>query len=341
MADRIATKPAIPPILRSLLKRIGWGIVTLWLVSVVTFALLFVVPGWNLKFKKEKSRETASERSKEAIELMAVSIGGEHATQETLENIIHDRGLDRPLYLQYLYFVRDALTNNLKSYRNDEPVFSAIARRFPYSLALALVAMALYLLVAIPVGLFTATRAGQAIDRLALVVALVAISIPTFWLGRLLQYYLGYRAGWFSVGGGGNWQDILLPAFTLATGGAAYYARLLHSNLRGVLSQDYIRAARARGIGDLAVLWKHALKNALIPVVAILGLDFASLLSGLIFTEKIFAWPGIGSLAVDAVIGRNAPMIMGTVLFSALMVVVANILVDLTYHFIDPRVRYD
>lgn len=330
------------PLLKALLRRLGWGVLTLWLVSLVTFALLFVVPRWTVKHEAKKDAKTAAKaNSNEAAELIAAAIGGEHLTPEVIQNIIRERGLDKPLVVQYVYFLRDALTNNLKSYQNDERVFSAIVRRFPFSLALALLALAIYLGAAIPIGLYTSTRAGRFADRFALVLSLVAISIPTFWLGRLFQHYLGYKLGWFSVGGSGDWLNMLLPALTLGVGGAAYYARLLHSNLRGVLHQDYIRAARARGIGSRSVLWKHALKNAMIPVIAILGLDFASLLSGLIFTEKIFAWPGIGSLAVDAVIGRNVPMIMGTVLFSALMVVVANILVDFAYHIIDPRVRFE
>jgi ABC-type dipeptide/oligopeptide/nickel transport system permease component len=208
-------------------------------------------------------------------------------------------------------------------------------------LLLALAALFVYLAVAIPVGLLTASHDGKLIDRAVLLLCLVAISMPTFWLGRILQHYLGYQWGLFGLGGNASLANLPLPALTLGVGGAAYYSRLLHSNLRGILKLDYIRAARARGLSERRLLLKHALKNALIPVVTILGLEFASLLSGLIFTEKIFAWPGIGSLAVDSVLHQDAPMIMGTVLFSALMVVVANIVIDLVYHLIDPRVRFD
>lgn len=318
----------LPLLAVALLRRLALGLVTMWLVSLIVFGLLFVVPRLNAKNAKP-------------VEVMAAAIGGEHMTEDVKANIIRDLGLDRPLTVQYSLFVRDALTNNLKSYRNKDYVFSAIMRRFPYTLVLALVALFVYLAAAIPIAMWTATQAGKAVDRLALLLSIVAISIPTFWLGRLLQYYLGYRAGVFSVGGGAELANLPLPALTLGFGGAAYYSRLLHANLRGVLGQDYIRAARARGLGQRTVLMKHALKNALIPVITILGLDFASLLSGLIFTEKIFAWPGVGSLAVDAVLNQNAPMIMGTVLFSALMVVVMNIVVDFTYHLIDPRVRFE
>ena len=314
----------------ALLKRVGLGVVTLWLVSVITFALLFIVP---LLAPHKPGLAPA--------DVMAMAIAGAHTDPNTIANIKRDRGLDKPLYQQYGLFVRDALTNNLKSYRNSDKVFSAILRRFPNTLLLALTAICVYLVVAIPLGLATSRRAGSVFDRLVLVLCLVAVSVPTFWLARLLQYYLGYKLGAFSVGGGAGLANLPLPALTLGVGGAAYYSRLLHANLRGVLSQDYIRAARARGIGESKVMWRHALKNALIPLIAVLGTDFASLLSGLIFTEKIFAWPGIGSLAIDSVLNQDTPMIMGTVLFSALMVVLANIAVDIAYRIVDPRVRVD
>jgi ABC-type dipeptide/oligopeptide/nickel transport system permease component len=308
----------------SFLKKIGQSLITLWGVSLVIFVLLFCAPRLG---------------KKDPTDAMAQLVAGARATDENIRNIKRDLGLDKPLYQQYFSFVGNALTNNLKSYRNDDRVLSAIARRFPATLLLAVTALCVYLVVAVPVSLITSNKAGTWIDKGGLLLSIVAISIPTFWLGRLLQHYLGYEAGIFSVGGSASLWNLPLPALTLGVSGAAYYSRLLHANLRGVLKQDYVRAARARGLTETAVLGKHALKNALIPVVAVLGAEFASLLSGLIFTEKIFGWPGIGSLAVDSVTNQDVPMIMGTVLFSALMVVVANILVDIAYRLIDPRVR--
>lgn len=308
----------------SFLKKIGQSLVTLWGVSLVIFLLLFWVPRLG---------------QTDPTDAMAQLVAGAHADPTNIKNIKRDLGLDKPLPVQYVGFVKNALTNNLRSYRNDDRVFSAIARRFPATLLLAVTALCVYLLVAVPVSLLTSNRAGGWIDKGGLLLSIVAISIPTFWLGRLLQHYLGYEAGLFSVGGSATLWNLPLPALTLGVGGAAYYSRLLHANLRGVMKQDYIRAARARGLTETAVMSKHALKNALIPVVAVLGAEFASLLSGLIFTEKIFGWPGIGSLAVDSVANQDVPMIMGTVLFSALMVVTANIVVDIAYRLIDPRVR--
>ncbi len=319
------------------------SLLTLWGVSIVVFALIFLLPRLGSK-------------SQDPAESIALTVAGAHADKDNLAHIKHDLGLDKPLWLnvgemrskssfkalfdaQYPRFLCDAATNNLKSVRNGDTVFSTIARRFPATLLLALSALAVYLIIAVPLSLLTASRGGSFLDRAFLVLSLLAISIPTFWLGRLLQQYLGFQMNLFSVGGSASLWNLPLPALTLGVGGAAFYSRLLHANLRGVLKQEYIRAARARGVGERKVLSKHALKNALIPAIAVLGGEFASLLSGLIFTEKIFGWPGIGSLAVDSVTNKDVPMIMGTVLFSALMVVSANLLVDAIYRLVDPRIR--
>lgn len=309
-----------------LLKRLGWGLLTLWGVSLVTFALLFLAPRLS---------------GKDPAQTVAQAMSGAKADEATIANIIRERGLDKPLYVQYFRYTADAVTGNLKSYRNDADVMQSIVHRFPATLLLAVAGILVWLGIAIPLGLLTAKYSGGPLDRISLFLGVVAVSIPTFVLGPLLQHYLGYRWGIFSVGGGASLWNLPLPALTLGLGGAAYYARLLHTNLNGVLKQEFVRAARARGLSEKAVLVKHALKNALIPVVAILGMDIAGLLSGLIFTEKIFGWPGIGSLAIDSVLNLDPPMIIGTVLFSALMVVFANITVDIAYRLIDPRVRVD
>lgn len=309
-----------------LLKRLGWGLLTLWGVSIVTFALLFIAPRIG---------------GKDPAQTVAQAMSGAKADAATIKSIIKERGLDQPLTTQYFHYVKDVLTGELKSYRNQANVMQSILHRFPATLLLAVAGVLVWLGISIPLGMLTAKYSGGALDRSALFLGIVAVSIPTFVLGPLLQHYLGYRWGLFSVGGGAGLWNLALPAFTLGLGGAAYYARLIHTNINGVLRQEFIRAARARGLSEKAVLLKHALKNALIPIVAILGMDIAGLLSGLIFTEKIFGWPGIGSLAIDSVLNLDPPMIIGTVLFSALMVVLANIAVDIAYRIIDPRVRVD
>ena len=313
-------------LIASLLKRVGWGLVTLWGVSIVTFALLFLVPRIG---------------GKDPAQTVAQAMSGAKADEASIQNIIRERGLDKPLTTQYFRFVRDAATGQLKSYRNKSNVMHSIASRFPASLLLAVAGLLVWMVIAIPLGILTAKYSGGAIDRLSLFLGIIAVSIPAFVLGPLLQHFLGYRWGIFSVGGGASLWNLPLPAFTLGLGGAAYYARLVHANLTGVLRQEFIRAARARGLDEKTVMTKHALKNALIPVVAVLGADIAGLLSGLIFTEKIFGWPGIGSLAIDSIFNLDPPMIIGTVLFSALMVVLANIGVDITFSLIDPRVRVE
>jgi len=324
----------------SVLKRIGQALITLWGVSLIVFLLVYVAPGLG---------------QTDPTDAMANAVAGAHATPDTIKNIKRDLGLDKPYFFnwsnlghpesggvfdsQYFLFIGDSLTNKLHSFRNHDLIYSAIGRRFFNTLLLAVTALAIYLLVAVPTSLLTARAEGKFVDRFALVICVVAVSVPTFWLGRLLQQYPGYQWGWFSVGGNANLWNLPLPALTLGIGGAAYYSRLLHTNLRGVVRQDYVRAARARGLSESRIMIKHALRNALMPALAVLGLEFASLLSGLIFTEKIFGWPGIGSLAVDSVMNQDAPMIMGTVMFAATMVVLANMVVDFLYMVVDPRVR--
>ena len=313
-------------LIKSLTKRVLWGLVTLWGVSVVTFALLFLVPRLG---------------GKDPAQTVAQAMSGAKADAASIKNIIRERGLDKPLTTQYFRFVTDAATGNLRSYRNKSNVMHSIAGRFPASLLLAAAGLLVWIIIAVPVGILTAKYSGGAVDRLSLFLGIIAVSIPAFVLGPLLQHFLGYRWGIFSVGGGASLWNLPLPALTLGLSGAAYYARLVHTNLSGVLRQEFIRAARARGVDEKTVMTKHALKNALIPIVAVLGADIAGLLSGLIFTEKIFGWPGIGSLAIDSISNLDPPMIIGTVLFSALMVVIANIGVDIAYSLIDPRVRVD
>jgi peptide/nickel transport system permease protein len=220
-----------------------------------------------------------------------------------------------------------------------EPVLGAILARFPATLALSLGGLLIYVVVSIPLGVLTAKYRDRPIDRVVLVLATVTVSVPTFWLGRLLQFELAYRAGWFPVAGLFSWRHLVLPSLTLGIVGAGYYARLVHSNMVEVLNQDYVRAARARGLSEPSVLFKHALRNAFLPVLTVLGLDVAGLLGGVVFTESVFALPGLGASSLQAVLNLDVPMIMGTVLFAALLVVAANLIVDVVYRLVDPRIK--
>ena len=302
---------------KRLLTRIGWGVVTLIGTSMIVFVIVHAIPADP-----------------------AVAYAGPQADAETLENIRREMGLDDPLWQQYLRFAGNALTGDLgRSIVTRQPVADAILIRFPVTLALSLGGLAIWLALGIPLGVLTAKWRDTPIDRIVLVACMVGISLPTFWLGRLLQFQLAYRGGHFPVGGFTSWRHLILPCVTLGTVGVGYYARLVHSNMVEVMNQDYIRAARAKGVGEASVLFKHALRNAFIPLLTIIGMDTAMLLGGVVFTETIFALPGIGSLALQAVLTMDVPMIMGTVLFAATLVVVANIAVDLVYPWVDPRIK--
>jgi peptide/nickel transport system permease protein len=267
-------------------------------------------------------------------------VAGPKADKETRERIRKEMGLDDPLWQQYGRFLWHAVQGDLgKSYVTNERVTDAILIRFPSTLLLSLGGVAIWLAVGVPLGVLTAKFRDKPIDRLTLVLAMIGISLPTFWLGRLLQYQFAYRDGLLPVAGFFSWDCLILPSITLGVVGAGYYARLVHSNMVEVLNQDYIRAARARGLSEPVVLFKHALRNALIPVLTVLGLDIAALLAGVVFTESIFALPGLGALALQAVLNLDVPMIMGTVLFAGLLVVGANIVVDVVYQLVDPRIQ--
>jgi ABC-type dipeptide/oligopeptide/nickel transport system permease component len=197
----------------------------------------------------------------------------------------------------------------------------------------------MWMLLSVPVGVLTARFPGRWFDRSVLVAATVTFSLPSFWLARMLQYQFSYKLGWFPVAGFHSFTHLLLPAATLAILSAGYYARLIHANMIEVLQGPYVRAARAKGLSETTVLFRHGLRNSLIPVITILGMDIAGLLGGAIFTENVFNLPGIGTLAVHSVFNLDVPMIMGTVMFSALIVVIANLVVDVLYRWVDPRIK--
>jgi peptide/nickel transport system permease protein len=265
---------------------------------------------------------------------------GPKADQETRNRIRDELGLRDPLWQQYGRYLGRLVRGDLgQSYVTQEPVAEAIWTRFPATLALSLGGLAVWVLLGVPLGVVTARYRNSFFDRTVLVAAMVTLSVPTFWLGRLLQFELAYRRGYFPVAGLLSWQHLILPCLTLGIVGVGYYARLVHSNVVEVLNLDYIRAARARGLAEPVVLFKHALRNALLPVLTVLGMDVATLLGGVIFTESIFALPGIGQLALQAVLNLDVPMIMGTVMFSAALVVGMNLLVDVIYRVVDPRIR--
>jgi peptide/nickel transport system permease protein len=303
--------------LNRLLTRLFWSAVTLLATAVLTFFLINAVPGD-----------------------VAHVIAGSKASPEVLQQVREKYHLNDPLPKRLgRYLVQLAHGDLGYSFVTEQPVAQAILTRFPTTAALCATALIMWMLVAMPLGVLTAKLRGSWFDRTNLVLATLSLSLPAFWLARMLQYWFSYRLGWFPVAGFRSFAHLLLPALSLAILSVGYYARLLHTNMVEVLASPYIQAARAKGLSETAVLFRHGLRNALIPVVTVLGMDVATLLGGVIFTENVFALPGIGTLAVQSVFNLDVPMIMGTVLFSAVLVVGANLVVDILYRWIDPRIK--
>ncbi len=278
----------------------------------------------------------------------AVTIAGPKADPETLAAIRKDLGLDDPVVVQYGRYVGRLVRGDFgRSYMTGRRVVDVIAERVPATAWLALTSLALGFFLGLVLGIVTAARRGSLIDVAVLLGTLIGLSIPTFWLGNLLIYEFSYRLKLLPLGGygsGGAWWrpnplNLVLPAITLAIVEFFFYARFVHTNVGGTLASDYIRTARAKGAPPARLYFVHALRNALIPIVTLLGLDIAALMSGVVLTETVFNWPGLGRLAVQAVFNLDIPLVAGTVLFSAVLVLVANLVVDLLYGVIDPRVQ--
>ena len=299
------------------ITRFIWSAVTLLGTAVLTFFLLNAVPGD-----------------------VARVIAGSKASPDVIKEIHAKYHLDDPWWRRLGLYLGQLARGDLgHSYVTDQPVSEAILTRLPTTAALAGLAVVMWVAIAVPLGALTAKFRGSWFDRSTLVLATVSLSLPAFWLARMLQYWLAYKLGWFPVATFQSFRHLLLPAASLAILFVGYYARLIHTNMVEVLDSPYVRAARAKGASETRVLFKHALRNALIPVITILGMDVAGMLGGVLFVENVFALPGIGTLAVQSVFNLDPPMIMGTVLFSAALVVGANWVVDLMYGWIDPRIK--
>ncbi len=303
--------------LHRFLIRLFWSITTLIGVAVLTFALVNLLPGDVAKI-----------------------IAGSKASPEVLESIRRQHHLNEPALTRLALYLGKLAQGDLGySYITDQSVGQAIATRLPTTASLAFLAVIFWMSLATPLGVLTARHRGSWFDRFILVAATLSLSLPAFWLARTLQYLFAYKLGWFPVAGFTSLSHLLLPAITLAVLYVGYYARLIHSNMIEVMDSHYVRAARAKGMNESTVLVRHALSNALLPVVTILGMDVAGLLGGVMFTENVFALPGIGTLAVQSVLNLDVPMILGTVLFSAAVIVAANLVVDLSYRWLDPRIK--
>jgi peptide/nickel transport system permease protein len=304
-------------VLAYVLRRILFGAGVLLGTSIITFAIAFLIPADP-----------------------AVAMAGAKADPKTLAAIRAQLGLDEPVYVQYGRYLHRALGGDLgRSYIRRESVTGLIIDRFPATAILALSAMVLSLVLGIPMGMVAAVYRARAPDNALLLLSLAFVSVPVFWLGTMLLIAAALYFRSFPLGGFGDWKSLVLPAITLAVGSAGYYSRILHTNLTEAMDQEYVRTARGKGLSRSRAMLKHAMANALLPLVTLAGLDLAALLSGVVLTETVFNWPGIGRLAFEAVFNLDIPLIMGTVLFAAFLVVIANLAVDLLYLWLDPRIR--
>jgi len=262
------------------------------------------------------------------------------ATKEEIEIFRHAYGFDRPIHVQLVDFMRDLARGDLgRSLRHDEPVMDMIMERLPATLKLSVTALVVSLILAVPLGVIAAIHRGTFWDRATMIMAMLGQSVPDFWLGLMLIYLAGVRLRLAPISGYGGFSHLILPALTLSAFPLARTTRIVRSAMLEVLGQDYIRTARSKGLSERMVTYKHALKNALIPVITVVGLDLGALLGGAVIVETIFAWPGMGRLVVQALDNRDFPLVQGGVLVMAISYVGVNILVDLLYSIVDPRIR--
>jgi len=291
----------------------------LWLILTMVFLLAHIVPG-------------------DPVQQML----GDGARAEDLQQLRHTLGLDLPLGVQYRRYLGGVLRGNLgESFRFQQPVLRVVASHYPATLELAIVALLVCAAIGIPAGMLAAQRRGRPADHAVGVLTLFGLSVPNFALGPVLILVFSVLLGWLPVSGRGGISHLVLPAITLGAALAAILTRMVRTSVMEELSSDYVRTARAKGLSESAVLFRHAFRNALIPILTILGLQFGTLLAGTIVTESIFSWPGVGRLAVQAIQARDYPLLQGCILMIAVSYVLVNLLTDLVYAFVDPRVRFE
>ncbi|MGH2722195.1 MAG: nickel ABC transporter permease [Actinomycetota bacterium] len=290
-------------------------------ISVVTFVVLRVIPG-------------------DPVQAM-VDQRGVGVDEATVRSIREHFGLDKPLPVQYVKFVADAVRGDFgRSFATRQPAAGDLLARLPATARLAASAMALAVLAGIPLGMLAAARRHTWVDSASMVTAISGLSMPVFWLALILQYVLSVRLGVLPASGYGGWRNLVMPAVALSAAPAAVIARITRSAMLEVIGSDYVTTARAKGLGERLVIWRHALRNALIPVITILGLQIGGLLSGAVITESIFNWPGVGRLLLDSMLRRDFPVVQGGVVLVAAVFALVNLLTDLVYAVVDPRIRY-
>ncbi|MDQ3248387.1 MAG: ABC transporter permease [Chloroflexota bacterium] len=299
-----------------LLRRLLWTLITLLGVSALTFVLIFAGPADPAK-----------------------ALVGQKATSVSIAHVRQQYGLDKPLVVQYAAYMSRLLRGDLgESYYFRRPVREALLVKFPATALLAISIMAVACLIGLPLGIIGALKRGSLLDRGLMIGQLLSISLPTFFIGLLLIYLFAHKLRWLPTGGHGTLRHLILPTLAVAVPWSAWYALLLRSSLLDAIAADYVRTAYAKGLRARVVVVRHMLRNALLPVVTLIGVDLAGLLTGIALVEYIFNWPGIGWQTLQAAQHLDVPLIMGSVLFGALFISLANLLVDLLYTWLDPRV---
>ncbi len=295
-----------------LLVPVVWGVVT------VVFSFIHLVPGDPV-----------------------LAMVGENAQPADIARLRQQLGLNDPLHVQYFRYLAKLVQGDLGvSLHTGKPVLRTIIQRYPATIELALASLLLALIISIPLGVLSATKRNSPVDHFSMILALLGISMPNFWLGPLLIILFSIKLNLLPVSGSGGLSHLILPAITLGTAMTALLTRMVRASMLEVMGQDYIRTARAKGLPERVVIYKHALKNALIPVVTIVGLQFGTLLTGAIITETIFAWPGLGRLTIQSISRRDYPLVQGCILMISLTYILVNLATDLLYTVLDPRIRY-
>lgn len=313
--------------LKMIVKRILQLIPVLLITMTITFVITRVLPGNP-----------------------AVTILGPQASPEAIEAMEEKMGLNDPMPVQYINYIKGVLTGDIgTSYRYNQPVAELLLDKLPNTLILALSSLFIALVIGIPVGILSAIKQYSIFDYVAMFLALVGVSMPAFWLGLMLVLVFSVNLGWLPTMGMGSMANglgdvithLILPAFCLSTGSMANFARISRSSMLEVIDQDYMKAVRAKGIRETVVIMKHGFKNALPPIVTVLGMRISALMTGAIMIETIFSWPGIGRLIVDAINNNDFELIQGTVLFMAILYVFVNLVVDIAYLYLNPKVSYE
>jgi ABC-type dipeptide/oligopeptide/nickel transport system permease component len=305
--------------LRYILKRLAMLIPVLFGVTVVSFSLLQVVPGDP-----------------------AVLLAGEDANPDFIEAVRREYGFDQPLVIQYWRFISHAVQGDFGvSIRNREPVVKLLTQRFAFTVQLSFLSILIAAVIGLVAGVVSATRQYSIFDNLGMVGALFGISMPIFWLGLLLMLVFSVHLRWLPAGGNGGLKHLVLPAIALGAASAAVIARMTRASMLEVVRQDYIRTARANGLRERVVIYKHALKNAMIPVITVFGLEFGYMLGGAVLTETVFSLPGIGRLMVEGIFQRDYAVVQGSMILVAATFVLVNLLTDIAYALFDPKIRYE